>query len=772
MKQRSITLALVGIGVSALLLITFGVLLLRSPNGGSTVGAITVPTAQRATAAVSLAEPPPSCGYCTRRLIGVPMEEIEKFAVSYMVDSGQAVSDTLEVLLARPVTWQQLGELGFGCGREGDAMEEAPWALFIFKGDLRPSFPGMERGGRREIKYAAYIFDLWAAVPTYVAASETGIGFGTVLNDPALVGPSETPSACPTELPRIKTRHYGDTVPGIPFPTPSPFPTGGQPTAPPPVGTTEPAVIPQPIETGMPTFGTELQIRPGVTIKLIYAIHAAITGVHTNNCGPEMTWAFGIENSLSTDFVADVDKATLTMTDNTGKRYPLSPACGGQPWSGSFAVPVLLPPAYIHKGYVAFEAKDIPVAATYFDLQITVSDKPLTFRWTLPVATPIPVLEPSSTPPSPVLMQPARRLTPSKVSTMWIGQSGKLPQTSTIITSAYVNSVAWAPNSDKLLYTTLSDPSEEGHKLYWSALDGSNSTLLHEYTITEPQLGSQMPRGNTLLVQHLGKWVGNSREPSHLDVIRFPLGQAPVLIEGPPLAHLPQRLHWWDADRASGTVFTEGYGFELLVTVDAKGRMVEEKNIPYMQSGVVKPGGEWLAYSTDGQDMGTPPDGSGLGTIYLLNLITGERLQITDSGKGSHVGSWSPDGNWLLIHTEGGATLVSADGSEWITIPVIGSDAAWSYDSKRLAYTNIDCYSPDGHIIKGCTSELYIAEVLERKVIKIGETCAISEALAFRPRRQPQWSPDSSSLALLLPNPRCSDKLSESAHIIYKLDMR
>ncbi|HYP20021.1 MAG TPA: hypothetical protein VEY08_08095 [Chloroflexia bacterium] len=72
------------------------------------------------------------------------------------------------------------------------------------------------------------------------------------------------------------------------------------------------------------------------------------------------------------------------MGDSTGKSYPLSPACGGQPYSGSFASAVTLAPGDVHKGYVAFETADIPQGAGYFDFYLVLSGTPVAFRYMLP----------------------------------------------------------------------------------------------------------------------------------------------------------------------------------------------------------------------------------------------------------------------------------------------------------------------------------------------------------------------------------------------------
>src|SRR5206468_3689352 len=111
----------------------------------------------------------------------------------------------------------------------------------------------------------------------------------------------------------------------------------------------------------------------------------------------------------------------------------------------------------------------------------------------------------------------------------------------------------------------------------------------------------------------------------------------------------PFRIRWWASDRASGTVAGTYLGGEKLVTLDANGRVVEEQNIPYMQSGVVQPGGARFAYVTrqsitNMQFLDADPE-----TAYILDLNTNQRIQISEPGKASDIRSWSPDGNWVLM---------------------------------------------------------------------------------------------------------------------------
>lgn len=148
----------------------------------------------------------------------------------------------------------------------------------------------------------------------------------------------------------------------------------------------EPGSAPTPVATPVspPTLGDRVELRPGVSIGLINQVQAAVTGIQTGNCGTEMTWVFQTSNNSNTPFVVNLDTSSLSMTDNTGKSYALSQACGGLPYSGSFATPITLAPGEVHKGYIAFQAQDVPSAATHFDLYMNLSGTPLIFRYTFP----------------------------------------------------------------------------------------------------------------------------------------------------------------------------------------------------------------------------------------------------------------------------------------------------------------------------------------------------------------------------------------------------
>jgi Tol biopolymer transport system component len=261
----------------------------------------------------------------------------------------------------------------------------------------------------------------------------------------------------------------------------------------------------------------------------------------------------------------------------------------------------------------------------------------------------------------------------------------------------------------------------------------------------------QGPMTNTLLVRHVGPPQGMIRAPGHIDVLRFAPGQAPTLEEVSDAGPL-YGIHWWSPDRATGALYSGYRGGEKVVTVDANGHIVEEHSIPYLQSSAVQPGGEWLAYGTEAGSPNLPFYGSDPTTAYLLNLITGRRLQISSTGKG-HVWSWSPDGKWLVMTDEtngkGHAMLSSPDGQARFIIPDPGSYQVWSPDSMHLAFAQTNGHSPDGHVITSWDSEIFIVDIAGKTISKADISGLPRNAPSTLLPAQPQWSPDGSQLGFL-----------------------
>jgi hypothetical protein len=394
---------------------------------------------------------------------------------------------------------------------------------------------------------------------------------------------------------------------------------------------------------------------------------------------------------------------------------------------------------------------------------------------------PLPEITPSRTPvpatPVPAVLEPALPITHT-TSTAAIETDALQPAQSGFNAQVPIHTLTWAPTGDKLLFVTTSG------RLYWSNIDGTNATLLHQY---EPDtiwrlLEDQRPMANTILIPHAGAPSANGigREPGHMDVVRFTPGQPPTFEE----VHEDKaiwHIRWWRPDRASGVEPGPYIGLDRLVTLDANGHIVAVRNVPYMIAGAVKPGGEWLAYITSQQTTDTPFYGSNPATVYLLNLNTGQRMQVTASGQGNGVPggvhSWSPDGNWFLMAaTIDGAlrgVLVSADGSEWVIVTppgYSGLDAAWSPDSRKLAYSlQAGGREDPDHQAVPVTSQLYVVDVPTRKVTASADPGPIAGQSTAPSMMQPVWSPDGSTLALLSFDPECSPLCAAQNPALYMM---
>jgi hypothetical protein len=376
---------------------------------------------------------------------------------------------------------------------------------------------------------------------------------------------------------------------------------------------------------------------------------------------------------------------------------------------------------------------------------------------------------------TPAVLQAAVLVTPASISTLAPTGNAFPPPKSSFNSREAIDSMALAPTGDKLLYVTNSYVTNSAN-LYWANLDGSNPTLLHQYESDAvwSMLEDQQPMSNTLILRHGGPVQGEGRGPGHLDVVHFTPGQPPTLDEVDDAGFVFQ-IRWWRPDRASSIVIGAYVGGDQLVTLDANGHLVERRNIPYMYAGAVQPGGIWLAYATGQQASSTAFVGSSPQTIYLLNLNTGRRLQLTLPGMGWRVFSWSPDGNWIYASAivNGGleGVIISADGTQWIVMTPAGNsgwDVVWSPDSKHLAFSiqsggQDDPNSPPVPY----NSQVYLVDVPARTVTisDSGGPPTSSTNLMM----QPKWSPDGSQLALLTFDPACIGLCSGLSPALYLL---
>ncbi len=184
-------------------------------------------------------------------LAGKSPDEIAQYAVQHFAPSFLGPRGTTEIVLARPITREEMPVLGLGCLPENGSSEEPPYVLVILRGDFTLS--GMP-GGRSRIantpgsRYAGFVIDVWAAGPTAIIPSASGGEFRTLLNDPTLpIVNRNFPTSC---APRVAgPLPHGAVLPGVVFPTIPPAPTTEvipTPTLPLPIGTVSAPTIPVP----------------------------------------------------------------------------------------------------------------------------------------------------------------------------------------------------------------------------------------------------------------------------------------------------------------------------------------------------------------------------------------------------------------------------------------------------------------------------------------------------------------------------------------------
>lgn len=168
-------------------------------------------------------------------------EEVGQYVIREFAPGQLDPHGAIDLMLARPITRNEVSELGIGCLPNFASIEEPPMMLVILKGDFAfTAVLSPESTLEQRYKYAAYVMDTWAAWPAFLRVSATGGLFRKALNDPSLPieGPVN-PTKCPPRTPG--TRPYGAEVPGILFPTPPPEPTPTyEPMLPLPVPTVKP----------------------------------------------------------------------------------------------------------------------------------------------------------------------------------------------------------------------------------------------------------------------------------------------------------------------------------------------------------------------------------------------------------------------------------------------------------------------------------------------------------------------------------------------------
>lgn len=132
-----------------------------------------------------------------------------------------------------------------------------------------------------------------------------------------------------------------------------------------------------------PGLNVPVSLRDGVTITLVPSGGGYDSGPQANRCFGTMVWAFRLDNTANSAYSINIDKASLSMTDDTGMQYPAESRCIGAPFLGDFPGPTTLAAQRVAYGAVMFNPTDLPTGARYLDMRMTLSGTVLTFRYPL-----------------------------------------------------------------------------------------------------------------------------------------------------------------------------------------------------------------------------------------------------------------------------------------------------------------------------------------------------------------------------------------------------
>ena len=159
-----------------------------------------------------------------RPLTNASPQEVGQAALGFTQARFTVESGTPQVAFTRSLTGAELASTGLGEINFGG--EEPPLMLVVVKGnfDVSNFVPSRDSGLNplTKVKYIAYVFDLRAGRPAFIATGLTGKYFRTVLNDPSLpdepelIGPEPgMPEAIPGPRvePPAQKFPYGTEVP-------------------------------------------------------------------------------------------------------------------------------------------------------------------------------------------------------------------------------------------------------------------------------------------------------------------------------------------------------------------------------------------------------------------------------------------------------------------------------------------------------------------------------------------------------------------------------
>jgi hypothetical protein len=144
-------------------------------------------------------------------LLGLSEEHLRQYVLDFTASRFPSRTGAPELLLMRPVTFEDLRLLGFGAMQS--AGQEAPMTLAILRGDFvvtRTAFPGggiLAPSARPTwANYLVFAFDMRMGGVTFLGVYPNILGLRRALNDPGLPeDPSDNAPLPPPAPPRMSS---------------------------------------------------------------------------------------------------------------------------------------------------------------------------------------------------------------------------------------------------------------------------------------------------------------------------------------------------------------------------------------------------------------------------------------------------------------------------------------------------------------------------------------------------------------------------------------
>jgi len=211
-----------------------------------------------------------------------------------------------------------------------------------------------------------------------------------------------------------------------------------------------------------------------------------------------------------------------------------------------------------------------------------------------------------------------------------------------------------------------------------------------------------------------------------LTACRQPANDPRLLIGGPG----DQRSPTWmpDGKRIVCSSAADGFPADLYLCNPANGTSYPLTGDPSGDnSPAVSPNGRWLLFHSDR---------GGQSDLYCLDLATSETVRLTTNPANDSFGAWSPDSQRIVFHSEGAGDpdlwLMDRNGENKIPLvmrPGVETTAAWSPNGRAIAFSSEAGGNPD----------IWLVYLDDRRSVHLTNS---SEA-----EWKPVWSPDGRRIA-------------------------